>query len=57
MREYRRFYVDGAWIAPAAARSFEVINPATEGVAAVISLGDRTDVDRAVAAARRAFDG
>ena len=57
MREYRRFYIDGAWIGPAAARSFEVVNPATEAVVAVISLGDRTDVDRAVAAARRAFDG
>jgi aldehyde dehydrogenase (NAD+)/3-succinoylsemialdehyde-pyridine dehydrogenase len=33
-----------------------VINPATEAVVAAISLGDRTDVDRAVAAARRAFD-
>jgi aldehyde dehydrogenase (NAD+)/3-succinoylsemialdehyde-pyridine dehydrogenase len=57
MREYRRFYIDGAWIAPAAARSFEVVNPATEGVVAAISLGDRIDVDRAVTAARRAFDG
>ena len=57
MREYRRFYIDGAWIGPAAARSFEVVNPATEAVVAVISLGDRTDVDRAVAAARQAFDG
>ena len=56
MREYRRFYIDGAWTGPAAARSFEVVNPATEGVVAVISLGDRIDVDRAVAAARRAFD-
>jgi aldehyde dehydrogenase (NAD+)/3-succinoylsemialdehyde-pyridine dehydrogenase len=57
MREYRRFYIDGAWMGPAATRSFEVINPATEAVTAIISLGDRTDVDRAVAAARRAFDG
>ena len=56
MREYRRFYIDGAWIGPAAGRSFEVVNPATEAVVAVISLGDRADVDRAVAAARRAFE-
>ena len=56
MREYRRFYIDGAWIDPAAPRSFEVVNPATEAVVAVISLGDRIDVDRAVAAARRAFN-
>ena len=56
MREYRRFYIDGAWISPAAGRTFEVVNPATESVVAVISLGDRADVDRAVAAARRAFE-
>src|SRR4030095_16033824 len=56
MREYRRFYIDGAWMGPAAGRPFEVVNPATEAVIAVISLGDRSDVDRAVAAARRAFD-
>jgi aldehyde dehydrogenase (NAD+)/3-succinoylsemialdehyde-pyridine dehydrogenase len=56
MREYRRFYIDGTWVGPAAGRPFEVVNPATEAVIAVISLGDRSDVDRAVAAARRAFD-
>jgi aldehyde dehydrogenase (NAD+) len=56
MREYRKFYVDGAWIGPTVGHSFEVINPATEAVVGVISLGDRIDVDRAVAAARRAFD-
>jgi acyl-CoA reductase-like NAD-dependent aldehyde dehydrogenase len=56
MRDYRQFYIDGAWVGPASGRSFEVINPATEAVSGVISLGDRADVDRAVAAARRAFD-
>jgi acyl-CoA reductase-like NAD-dependent aldehyde dehydrogenase len=57
MRDCRGFYVDGAWMDPAVGRSFEVINPATEAVSGVISLGDRADLDRAVAAARRAFDG
>jgi acyl-CoA reductase-like NAD-dependent aldehyde dehydrogenase len=55
MHEYRRFYIDGAWVEPAAPKSLDVINPATEGVAGVISLGSRADVDRAVAAAQRAF--
>ncbi|HEX7416925.1 MAG TPA: aldehyde dehydrogenase family protein, partial [Steroidobacteraceae bacterium] len=55
--EYRQFYIDGRWVDPAAPREFQVINPATEAVAGVISLGNATDVDRAVAAARRAFDG
>jgi aldehyde dehydrogenase (NAD+) len=54
--EYRKFYIDGQWVDPAQAREFEVINPATEEVAGVISMGNATDVDRAVAAARRAFD-
>jgi aldehyde dehydrogenase (NAD+) len=53
---YRKFYIDGRWVEPAAARDFEVINPATEEPGGVISLGSATDVDRAVAAARRAFD-
>ena len=54
--EYRKFYIDGQWVEPVKATEFEVINPATEEVAGVISMGTAADVDRAVAAARRAFD-
>jgi aldehyde dehydrogenase (NAD+) len=54
--EYRKFYIDGQWVEPAQPKEFKVINPATEEVAGVISMGNATDVDRAVAAARRAFD-
>src|SRR5215470_5925494 len=50
-----KFYIDGAWVDPVAPRLFDVINPATEEVAGQISLGSSADVDRAVAAARRAF--
>ncbi|HMK87947.1 MAG TPA: aldehyde dehydrogenase family protein [Steroidobacteraceae bacterium] len=53
----RQFYIDGAWVDPAEPREFQVINPATETVAGVISMGGSRDVHRAVAAARRAFDG
>jgi aldehyde dehydrogenase (NAD+) len=53
---YRKFYIDGQWVDPAVARDFSVINPATEESGGVISLGSAADVDRAVAAARRAFD-
>ncbi len=49
------FYIDGKWTAPAVARDFEVVNPADEQPYAVISLGSEADVDKAVAAARRAF--
>src|SRR5215467_9193413 len=50
-----KFYVDGAWVDPQTPHLFDVINPATEEVAGQISLGSSVDVDRAVAAARRAF--
>src|SRR5262245_13420901 len=50
-----KFYIDGEWVAPTVAKLFDVINPATEEVAGQISLGSAADVDRAVAAARRAF--
>jgi aldehyde dehydrogenase (NAD+) len=53
----RQFYIDGAWVDPAEPKEFQVINPATESVAGVISMGSAKDVDRAVMAARRAFDG
>lgn len=51
----REFYIDGKWVAPATARDFDVIDPSTEEVCAVISLGGRADTDAAVAAAKRAF--
>lgn len=51
------FFIDGKWVAPAVPKELEVINPADEQPFAVISLGSAADVDKAVAAARRAFDG
>ena len=55
MREYLKFYIDGQWVDPITAKTAEVINPATEAVSGTISLGSAADVDKAVAAARRAF--
>jgi len=52
----QQFYIDGTWVQPNSSTSFDVINPATEAVCATIAMGDSTDVDRAVAAARAAFD-
>src|SRR5690242_11053832 len=54
--ELRRFYIDGAWIEPAEAHTFTLINPATEEPVATISLGSKADVDLAVQAASRAFE-
>ena len=50
-----KFYIDGEWVEPAVPKLLDVINPATEEVAGQISLGSGQDVDRAVAAARRAL--
>lgn len=55
MIEKRQFYIDGEWVEPIEPNDIAVINPATEQPSAVISLGSPADVDRAVAAAQRAF--
>jgi aldehyde dehydrogenase (NAD+) len=51
-----KFYIDGRWVSPAAPRFVDVINPATEEPVATIALGNAADVDKAVAAARAAFN-
>ncbi len=56
MKDCRQFYIDGKWVSPAKTHDLEVINPATEEAIATISLGSAVDVDRAVAAAKRAFE-
>ena len=56
MREYKQFYINGEWVAPNTPNDFDVFDPATEEVCAVISLGNEADVDRAVAAAKAAFE-
>lgn len=56
MREKLNFYIDGKWVAPAKARTHDVINPANEEPVGRISLGSAADVDKAVAAAKRAFE-
>ncbi|SEQ96409.1 aldehyde dehydrogenase (NAD+) [Solimonas aquatica] len=55
MREYLKFYIDGQWLAPLEPKTTQTINPATEAVSGVIALGSPADVDKAVAAARKAF--
>jgi aldehyde dehydrogenase (NAD+) len=56
MKDCREFYIDGKWIRPLHERDFPVINPATEEPIATISLGSPADLDRAVAAAKSAFE-
>jgi aldehyde dehydrogenase (NAD+) len=56
MTDHLNFYIDGAWVPPAKAATRDVINPATEKPIAKISMGSAEDVDRAVKAARKAFE-
>ncbi len=56
MVDPRLFYIDGRWTAPALPFDLAVENPATEQTIAKVSLGSQADVDRAVAAARGAFE-
>src|ERR1700686_4569873 len=56
MKDCRKFYIDGKWVDPAASHDFTVINPANEEAIATISFGSAADVDRAVAAAKHAFE-
>ena len=52
----QKFYIDGQWVAPAGSNTLDVINPATEAPFMTIAMGGKADVDRAVAAARKAFE-
>ena len=55
MRERLQHYIDGKWVDSEGGKRHEVINPATEEACCAITLGTQADVDKAVAAARRAF--
>jgi len=56
MKDCRQFYIDGKWVAPTTPNDLAVTNPANEDHVAVISLGTAADVDKAVKAARKAFE-
>ena len=51
-----QFYIDGAWVDPVVKKSTPVVNPATEEAMYEIALGSKADVDKAAAAAKRAFE-
>ncbi|WP_022704132.1 aldehyde dehydrogenase family protein [Pseudorhodobacter ferrugineus] len=52
-----KFYVNGEWVVPLGTDRLGVENPGTEEIVTEIALGSEADADRAVAAARAAFDG
>ena len=50
-----KFYIDGDWVDPIEPNSIPVINPASEESIGNVSVGSKEDVDKAVQAARNAY--
>ena len=55
MLDKKKFYIDGQWVNSKNTQEIKVINPANEQECAVISLGNKDDVNTAVAAAKKAY--
>ena len=55
MENKKNFYIDGKWVTPNGKEEIKVINPATEENCAVISLGNKEDIDFAVSSAKKAY--
>ena len=55
MENKKNFYINGKWVAPKSIEEIKVINPATEENCAIISLGNKDDVDLAVSSAKKAY--
>jgi phenylacetaldehyde dehydrogenase len=53
----RRMLIDGKWVEAASGKTFTTYDPATEQPLAEVPAGEKEDVDRAVRAARKAFEG
>src|SRR5438046_3711249 len=51
-----KMLIDGKWVDSVSGRTFESINPATGETIAHVAEGEAPDIDRAVKAARRAFE-
>jgi len=56
MENLKKFYIGGQWVDPVSDATMPVLNPATEESIGTVALGNAVDVDKAVAAAKSAFD-
>ena len=56
MLDRKNFYINGKWVSPTEPRNHKVIDPSNEEICAEISLGGKKDVDKAVGAAKKAFE-
>ena len=55
MENCLKFYIDGKWVDPVDPKPFDVINPANEQIIGQIMMGNEEDLNKAVAAAQKAF--
>ena len=56
MKSYTEFYIGNEWVKPSSSDQLSVINPFTEQVIATVPEGKEADIDKAVSAAKEAFD-
>ena len=56
MLDKKNFYINGEWIKPNSHEEITVVDPATEENCAVITLGNKIDIDMAVKAAKNAYE-
>ena len=56
MIDKKKFYINGEWVDPINKQSLDVIDPSTEKSCATISLGGKEDVNKAVNAAKKAYE-
>jgi betaine-aldehyde dehydrogenase len=57
MRQYDKFFIDGTWVDPIGKESISVRSASTEEIIGQVPSGTGEDALKAIAAARRAFDG
>ncbi len=57
VRGSKRLLIGGEWVQAKSGKAFDTVNPATGEVIARLAQGDKIDIDAAVAAARKAFEG
>ena len=53
----RKLLIDGKWVEAASGKTFTTVDPSTEEPLAEVAAGEKEDIDRAVRAARKAFEG
>jgi aldehyde dehydrogenase (NAD+) len=56
MKSYDRLFIGGDWVDPSSSATFEVVSPSSEELVGRVPEAQNADIDRAVAAAREAFD-